>query len=155
MSASVTNHPAIPPRLLSRGEKLLVGVTLALALLFAVGGVTKLCLPPSTAVQECLGDLVWIRLPLGVLELVVAGLLLRPRTVTLACGLIGLMGVAAVILMAVKGAPLIRLFLPLLVVLVVAVVGYIRRPAAQTASRLGSLLDWYAQEQLDQRRSRR
>jgi hypothetical protein len=152
MTASPSTHLAAPPRVLSRGEKILIGVSLALALLFGVGGVTKLFLPPPDGMQALLGDFVWVRWPIGVLELVAACLLLRPRTVTLACTVIGLVAVCFVVLILVAGAPMIRLLIPSTILLVVGTVGYIRRPAAQTVSRLRPVLDWYAQEQLDQRR---
>jgi hypothetical protein len=146
----------------SRGLSLLASfdtVTLvacvALGLLFVVFGTLKIVLPPPESARLALGDARWIHVLVGLVEVGGGLFLLWPRTVPVGAGVMATFLVSLLSLALLRGDRSPLLLIPLVVLVGVVAIGYLRHPGRLAVSRLRSAMDHYAEQQLRKERKRR
>lgn len=130
-------------------------VCVGLGLLFTVFGLLKIILPPPEYARQALGDARWTHVVLGLVELGGGLFLLWPRTVPLGAGLMAIFLSTLLTLSLLHGNRSPALLIPLVVLGCVVVIGYLRHPGRLAASRMRSVLDQYADQQLRKERGQR
>lgn len=120
----------------------------ALGMLFVVLGALKIVLPPPEHARLALGDARWIHILVGLVEVGGGLFLLWPRTVQVGAGVMAAFLAALLGLALVRGERSLMLLIPLVVLVGVILVGYLRHPGRLAVSRMQSVLDRYAEQQL-------
>jgi hypothetical protein len=127
----------------------------ALGLLFVVFGALKVVLPPPEHARLALGDERWIHVLVGVVEVGGGLFLLWPRTVPVGASIMAMFLLSLVSVAMLRGDRSPLLLIPLLVLVGVIVIGYLRHPGRLAGYRLRSAMDRYAEQQLRKERKRR
>lgn len=128
---------------------------IALGLLFVVAGALRVALPPPEHARLTLGEARWVHVLVGLVEIGGGLFLLWPRTVPLGAGVMGTFLVTLLSLALLRGDRSPVLLPPVIVLVGVIVIGYLRHPGRLAITRLRSAMDRYAEQQLRKERKKR